>query len=434
MLRSLLQRRGVHVGAMAPGETEEQTLLRYLRARGGKLDKAASMYAASVAWREVQGINSLRAEADGAVVLGCKVSILQAVLPHWHGGVDTSGGPIIFKHMGEQCVMRSLLEHTTLDNIARYNIWLNERYLDALASCGAREWSVIVDAAGWWEIQCRVRACYRKRIFPAKGILCLDMCLFVYAQCIHVHERCVRSCACTRMRRHVGLFDRTAFRFLKATAMTDAAHYPDLLRVCAAGDSTHMSGGAQSPPPCGQPHALLRSYAPMQAMIIVNAPHTLAVAWRVIRAWVDEETRQKIDIISERDPDRARARLHEVCMRMCMSWDEARTRLARGCAHTCMRTQTLDNEVHLIWQVAHPSQLPLQYGGTAQPIANWPERSGVPTTPEQRAEAATRESVETAPLDGSSTERVTYPCARVGSCSSAVRLAPDCVEVVSQGW
>ena len=73
-------------------------------------------------------------------------------------------------------------------------------------------------------------------------------------------------------------------------------------------------------------------------VLIVNAPPMLAAAWRVIRTWVDAETREKIDIISESQPERARARLHEL---------------------------------------ADPAQLPLQYGGTGAPLPDWPERSGV---------------------------------------------------------
>jgi len=74
-------------------------------------------------------------------------------------------------------------------------------------------------------------------------------------------------------------------------------------------------------------------------MLIVNAPPMLAAAWRVIQRWVDPETREKIDILSERDPENARRRLHEL---------------------------------------AEPSQLPQQYGGTAPALPDWPERSGVP--------------------------------------------------------
>ena len=54
---------------------------------------------------------------------------------------------------------------------------------------------------------------------------------------------------------------------------------------------------------------------------------------------LDERTRAKIDFVSAGRPEEARQRLE---------------------------------------QLAEPSQLPLQYGGTGPPLADWPERSGIP--------------------------------------------------------
>eukprot|EP00967_Tisochrysis_lutea_P132030 scaffold230098_cov31-Tisochrysis_lutea.AAC.1 len=105
-----------------------------------------------------------------------------------------------------------------------------------------------------------------------------------------------------------GLFDGIAFRFLKSMAQVDADHYPERLG----------------------------------AMIIINAPATLAFCWRVVRTWLDEETRRKIDIISNGSPMRARERILEL---------------------------------------AHPDQLPEQYCGNAAPLdawPAWPECSGLP--------------------------------------------------------
>ena len=53
-----------------------------------------------------------------------------------------------------------------------------------------------------------------------------------------------------------------------------------------------------------------------------------------MRTWLDERTRAKIDFVSAGKPEHARLR--------------------------------------------HPSQLPRQYGGTGPPLADWPERSGIP--------------------------------------------------------
>jgi hypothetical protein len=56
------------------------------------------------------------------------------------------------------------------------------------------------------------------------------------------------------------LFDAAAFRFLKAMAKIDADHYPERLG----------------------------------AIVVVNAPATLAFCWKVVRTWLDEETRLKV--------------------------------------------------------------------------------------------------------------------------------------------
>ena len=103
---------------------------------------------------------------------------------------------------------------------------------------------------------------------------------------------------------HLGLFDSVFARFLYRTAKTDGAHYPELLRL----------------------------------VLVVNAPVTFAKAWRVIAMWIDEETRAKVDFISIKRPDEARAKLR---------------------------------------RLVEPSQLPAQYGGTAPPLHAWPERAGL---------------------------------------------------------
>jgi hypothetical protein len=269
-LRAVLQQRKVAVVPVIPGEATDETLARFLRARKHNVSKAAAMYAADRAWRDARGVAELRA-LSGSEVLGCDARLLQRVLPHWHGGADRAGHPLIFKHMGAQCRIRQMLSHASLDSLARYNVWLSEQYLDALAARGARRWTVVIDAAGW----------------------------------------------------HVGLFDMAAFRFLRNLAATDADHYPELLH----------------------------------AMVIVNAPPMLATAWRVIRTWLDDETREKIDIISEAAPEQARARLHKL---------------------------------------ADPAQLPEQYGGTAPPLADWPARSGVARQPVATNAALTEDAADAA--------------------------------------
>ena len=108
-----------------------------------------------------------------------------------------------------------------------------------------------------------------------------------------------------------GLIDRTALRVLKSMADTDADHYPERL------------GG----------------------LVVVNAPASLALVWRIVKTWLDEKTKAKVDIISSSDPKRATERLHGL---------------------------------------AAPDQLPEQYAGTAPPLEAWPiwpAKSGLPSKP-----------------------------------------------------
>eukprot|EP00908_Phaeocystis_cordata_P006539 Transcript_1716.p1 GENE.Transcript_1716~~Transcript_1716.p1 ORF type:complete len:326 (-),score=72.68 Transcript_1716:1379-2245(-) len=246
-----------------PGETTEDTLLRFLNARQGNVGKAAAFLRDDAAWRATEAIDELR-EQDAASVLGCDPAVLQRTLPVSYGaGCDRKGHPLVFKHFGAQCRLKSLLEHTSVQHLTRYNAWLNEQLTLCLRDAGASRWTIVIDALGW----------------------------------------------------HVGLFDTTALRVLKHMSEIDANHYPERLA----------------------------------SMIIINAPPMLAGAWRVIRTWLDEATRAKIDFVSAGAPEQARRRLDEL---------------------------------------AEASQRPQQYGGTGPALADWPTRSGIPTSRRLDLEAA----------------------------------------------
>lgn len=108
------------------------------------------------------------------------------------------------------------------------------------------------------------------------------------------------------------LADVFAFKVLKSMANTDSDHYPERLG----------------------------------SITVINAPMSISIVWKVVRAWLDEDTRVKVDIISSGDQKRARERL---------------------------------------LSIADPSELPLQYGGTSAPLKAWPEwpaRSGLPAVGE----------------------------------------------------
>jgi len=257
-LRALLAARAVDAGdrlAVDAGDLSRSDLIRFLRARKLHLGKSADFLIADLTWRRDCRIKERSAE-DGAAVLGCDLTKLQAILPHASGGVDRQGRPLLFKHFGGQCEIRKMLKDTTLRNMEDYNWWLNERHVRRLDELGQVQWIVIIDAKNW---------------SPT-------------------------------------LFDSTAYKFLKSMAKIDSDHYPERL------------GG----------------------MVVVNAPAALAFCWRVVRTWLDEATRDKVEIFSSGDGRRAR----ETLLRM-----------------------------------ADPSELPEQYCGSAAPLAAWPAwpaRSGLP--------------------------------------------------------
>ena len=132
-----------------PGETAEDTLLRFLNARQGDILKAAAFLKEDAAWRAAQAIDELRGQ-DAAAVLGCDPAVLRRVLPAAFGaGCDREGHPLVFKHFGAQCKLKSLLEHTSVQHLARYNAWLNEQLTLCLRDAAASRWTIVIDALGW---------------------------------------------------------------------------------------------------------------------------------------------------------------------------------------------------------------------------------------------------------------------------------------------
>lgn len=289
-LRALLQERN-QAATPPPGESEEAMLTRFLQARKLSATKAADFLAEDQAWRAEERVDELR-ERPAAEILGCDPALFQAVLPHTLPavGVDRHGRPLVIKHFGAQCVLRSMKQHTDLEHLCRYSWWLNEQYHSQLMKLGATKWTVVVDAKGWYPSLFDKTACEPLTLEP-KG---------AGRFAAPAASRCAVQ---QRPRRQLHDCLRWADGFLKSAASIDQNHYPERL--------AHV--------------------------VIVNAPRLLAACYRVIQRWLDEETRQKIVIISEGDPAAARARLDALI---------------------------------------EPSQLPAQYGGTAPALAPWPQRAG----------------------------------------------------------
>ena len=73
-------------------------------------------------------------------------------------------------------------------------------------------------------------------------------------------------------------------------------------------------------------------------MVIINAPPSFALAWRVLRGWMDPQVRTRAHILSEKSPELA---------------------------------------IEYLKKLIEPSQLPADFGGDAPPLRSWPERGGL---------------------------------------------------------
>ena len=87
--RGLELKRWCHAAA----ESEDGMLLRFLRARGGDVDKAFAMLQADVVWRRETGVDDL-ANTHGDDVLGRPVGDLWRHFPSWPQGYDVCGRPV----------------------------------------------------------------------------------------------------------------------------------------------------------------------------------------------------------------------------------------------------------------------------------------------------------------------------------------------------
>eukprot|EP00298_Acanthocystis_sp_HF-20_P016359 c21458_g3_i1.p1 GENE.c21458_g3_i1~~c21458_g3_i1.p1 ORF type:complete len:293 (-),score=101.58 c21458_g3_i1:59-937(-) len=161
-------------------ETIDHILLRFLRARNFNLQQALKMINDNVKWRKENNIMTITEESPSNIYK-CDSQKIAAILPALHPGFDKQGRPVLFKKMGANCVIDTLLEETTVENLIRYHWWSQEKlsYLCFTSSTEKQKhveaFVTVVDAAGW----------------------------------------------------HVGLGSRKAYSYLKAMADTDSLNYPE---------------------------------------------------------------------------------------------------------------------------------------------------------------------------------------------------------------
>jgi len=159
---------------LVEGEALESCLLRFLRARGFDIRKAATMLRNDIAWRREFGTSSLLTQTRGEVA-GVHEDILWQNLPVWHQCFDKEDRPVIFKHYGKTN-LDALLEHTTLEKLHRLHVYENEETVALCAEQSRRlgrdvsQAVFIIDAAGWNPKALRSTAAVKY----AKQMACVD--------------------------------------------------------------------------------------------------------------------------------------------------------------------------------------------------------------------------------------------------------------------
>jgi hypothetical protein len=163
----------------APAENEDGLLLRFLRARGFHVTKAAELLRSDLSWRAENAVSQL-ASMPEEEVLGCDPAIFSRYLPGWYGSTDLQGRPAQWQKWGDLRV-DELLKSTTHEKIVLHHVWQQEKQISRLAE-SAREHGVLV------------------------------------CQCVTVVDA---------RHWHPGLATRKAMAFLREIAGMDQAHYPE---------------------------------------------------------------------------------------------------------------------------------------------------------------------------------------------------------------
>lgn len=101
------------------------TLLRYLRANKFCTTKAIDHMRRNLEWRAAMNVREL-CEMRPCEILGCEMSDLVAVFPHWQSGFDKFGRPVMYKQYSNSFETSKILKMTTAEAIAKYHIWEQE--------------------------------------------------------------------------------------------------------------------------------------------------------------------------------------------------------------------------------------------------------------------------------------------------------------------
>jgi len=169
--------------AAASGESVEDLLCRFLKARKWDVKKGFHMLDADVKWRREMNIDEI-VNMDPTQILGIDKETIDKFLPSWVSGTDKMGRPILYRSYGGNFEIWQLTNRgVTVEKLIRYHIYENEQALRILAQQPegkrASTLTFLVEAKGW----------------------------------------------------HLGIATKDALRYIRGMADMDSAHYPERLGV-----------------------------------------------------------------------------------------------------------------------------------------------------------------------------------------------------------
>merc|ERR1712003_485470 len=115
-----------------------ESAARFLKARGGSVNKAFDFAKQDAEWRRRIDVEKIVGQS-AKDVLQCDPAIIQSFLPHIAHGHDKEGHLVVYKSFGETLVVKEMVKHSSLECLSKYNIWMNEFYVELLAERSREE-------------------------------------------------------------------------------------------------------------------------------------------------------------------------------------------------------------------------------------------------------------------------------------------------------
>jgi hypothetical protein len=149
------------------------TLLRYLRANNFVCDKAIAHILTNIKWREKMNVKEL-VKMSPEDILGCPMTLVTEVFPHWHSGFDMNGRPVLYKQYGKFDVGK-LNAITSTDAVMNYHIWEQEACLRMCVAQSHKRGMIIETCSAVLDVQdMTLRQVTSEFLALVKGIAAID--------------------------------------------------------------------------------------------------------------------------------------------------------------------------------------------------------------------------------------------------------------------